>query len=430
MNTYNPLLMNPAWHQFAQGDSLVIFGEVFDKGYVNGLIQQAQQQGLPVIYSTVGRRDDTLQLRPLNQNELEAKQQEGQSPPINIPLEAGFDLYTPKVGTNLVDDLRGFKLSQWQEAKLDFNKVADVRALAQSDFQQRVQQWVEALRTYLPPSTQRILFVHTMAGGFPRAKIIMPCANRVFKGTGDRFASSKTFWQSDLGRLCEQSFESVTADTFDTLITTTQQHFDVECCYAAYGYHGTECLVGDQYQWQSYAPYLQGWAKLKLERIATQAHTRGLKAYVFNVPEILTQSSSIFLGVEVALYSLIAALQKEGAADPSNAQSLESKIKALLKPEFGVSDLIQATQEYLTHPVIRAHSDFNTWPQHNSAEQMLLMQQASKKLMQMHQNSRHMATLELSELIFKACGRIMLNLMPTRQPHACHWIGHKLIASL
>ena len=44
--------------------------------------------------------------------------------------------------------------------------------------------------------------------------------------------------------------------------------------YSAYGYHGTEILIGETYQWQTYSNYTQGYAKMRLERIAHRGRAR------------------------------------------------------------------------------------------------------------------------------------------------------------
>ena len=93
--------------------------------------------------------------------------------------------------------------------------------------------------------------------------------------------------------------------------------------YVAYGYHGTEILIRGEYRWQSYSPYLQGFAKLQLEKIAEDAFKNGTSACVFNAPEILTNSSSIFLGVEVALYPLLGALKRQAPDHPYTRDILE-----------------------------------------------------------------------------------------------------------
>ena len=100
----------------------------------------------------------------------------------------------------------------------------------------------------------------------------------------------------------------------------------------AYGYHGTEIFIAGEYHWQSYSPYLQGFAKIELENIARRATEAGVKACVFNAPEILTNSSSIFLGVEVALYPLLGAFRKEAPDHPVTVKLL-AECADLLKPE-------------------------------------------------------------------------------------------------
>jgi len=171
----------------------------------------------------------------------------------------------------------------------------------------------------LIPDGVNVLFSHTMAGGIPRARILMPVLNRVFKGQGERFTASEVFWNSQLGKLCSLCFDEVTADTFGHLIDASERIRERitakggRVAYTAYGYHGCEVLVGGVYTWQSYTPYLQGWAKIRLEQIAAAAWEKGIRATVFNCPEIQTNSSALFLGVEISLYPLLAALEKEGA---------------------------------------------------------------------------------------------------------------------
>ncbi len=64
MQQFKPLRDIPK-NSYRPNDVLVVFGEVFARGYVNGLIDEAKKAGMKVIYSTVGRRDENDQLRPL-----------------------------------------------------------------------------------------------------------------------------------------------------------------------------------------------------------------------------------------------------------------------------------------------------------------------------------------------------------------------------
>lgn len=111
MQPFKPLRDIPT-NSYSGKDVLVVFGEVFARGYVNGLIDEAKKTGMKVIYSTVGRRDENEQLRPLNANELAEKDQ----PLINVPLECGFDLVKSSKGQSPADQLKGLKLSEADKA--------------------------------------------------------------------------------------------------------------------------------------------------------------------------------------------------------------------------------------------------------------------------------------------------------------------------
>ncbi|NCN42632.1 hypothetical protein GW916_15450, partial [bacterium] len=322
MSAFKPIRNWPSKVPYKKDDVLVIFGEVFQRGYVNGLIDEALKSGMKVIYSTVGRRDGEGQLRPLTQEEISEK---GQTPMVNVPLEAGFDLSPSEKGKTPVDQLQGVKMSQWNEVTLDWSQIAESELRGQDSFRERTRIYLEKLAPMIPKGSN-VLFAHTMAGGVPRAKVILPVMNKVFKGHGDRYSSSEEFWKSPLGQLSERSFMEVTANTFHHLIDLSKplrkkiEEEGSRVSYVAFGYHGTEILIDGDYKWQSYAPYLQGFAKLELEAIAQRAWDDGISACVFNAPEILTNSSSIFLGVEVALYPLMAAIKKEGGDHPKVKQ--------------------------------------------------------------------------------------------------------------
>jgi nicotinamidase-related amidase len=58
MQEFKPLRDVPSKVSFTNKDVLVVFGEVFARGYVNGLIDEAKKAGMKVIFSTVGRRDE------------------------------------------------------------------------------------------------------------------------------------------------------------------------------------------------------------------------------------------------------------------------------------------------------------------------------------------------------------------------------------
>ena len=431
MTALNPMRQVPALAKYKKGDVLVVFGELFSRGYANGIVDEAERVGLTVIRSTVGRRDEEGRLRPLNETELKTQSK----PFINVPLEAGFDLEPssddPATAQTPVQQLAGLKLGDWEGAKLDWEKIEASRKRGAEGFRKRVKAYMTELNSLIPPGAN-VIFAHTMAGGVPRAKIMMPAMNRVFKGTGDRYFGSDVFWATALGRLSSLSFNEVTAETFSHLIDlsspirTRVESEGGTVRYVAYGYHGTEVLIGDEYQWQSYAPYLQGWSKIKLEEIAQNAWSKGLKATVYNCPEILTNSSSIFVGVEVPLYPFIAALKKEGAKTAAVQETLHAA-EELLKPSITFDAIKSFTDKALKAPEIRAQAEFSKWPQHSSKAQLETLIKAAQELIDMHKDTKQLITFGLSEQIFRATGHIMFN-DSFNLSKPVWWLGHDVLA--
>lgn len=425
-NRYTPLTELPATSNYKKDDVLVLFGELFNRGYANGLVEAAEKIGMKVIYSTVGRREHG-QLRKLNAEEINPAYQNF----INVPLEAGFDLDPSANGISPVDQLKDVKLSEWQNCKLDWSQIEESKKAGLARFKKNLNEWVEQLASKIP-SGSNVVFAHLMAGGVPRAKIVMPLMNRAFKGSGDRYLSSEEFWHSEIGKLCQDSFMSVTASTFDLLIEATEgirQNLakqNLKCSYTAYGYHGTGILFDKEYKWQTYTPYLQGWAKKALEDFSEKHWQNKVQCCVYNCPEILTNSSSIFQGVEVPLYPLMSALAKE-AAESSIANSVLETCKAKLKPEHSIADVLKVTQDFLTSPLFAKFNQFDRWPQHSSKEQMEALLNCSSKLYEMHLSEKDLMTAPLSEIVFEACGAIMLHdSFSAKQSYA--WINHDLVA--
>ena len=57
----------PQHNLFRAGDVFVLFGELFGRGYANGLVNEARKAGMTIVGITVGRRDEANALRPLNE---------------------------------------------------------------------------------------------------------------------------------------------------------------------------------------------------------------------------------------------------------------------------------------------------------------------------------------------------------------------------
>ena len=164
-----PLRQKPSLSAYKPGDYLVLFGELFQRGYANGLVEEAERRGLKIIRSTVGRREKDGQLRSLTAEELKLQA----SPLINIPLEAGFDMQPDSKGLTPVEALKEVKLSDWKNFKLNFDRIKESRKKGSEDFKVRVHQYMQQLAPLIEPG-RNVLFAHLMAGGVPRAKIVMP----------------------------------------------------------------------------------------------------------------------------------------------------------------------------------------------------------------------------------------------------------------
>jgi len=54
---YDPLRDLPSPAGWRPGDVLVVFGELFGRGYANGIVDEARRAGMTLVGATVGRRD-------------------------------------------------------------------------------------------------------------------------------------------------------------------------------------------------------------------------------------------------------------------------------------------------------------------------------------------------------------------------------------
>jgi len=421
MNRYNAMREVPATAGFKEGDVLFLCGELFGRGYANGIVDEAKAKGMTIIGSTVGRRDTDGTLRPLTGEELATAEAALGGKIINIPLEAGFDMEPGSDGISPVDRFKGVKPDDWASVTLDQAQIEYSKQRGTERFRNNLAAVVAEVEQLLP-ATGNLLVVHTMAGGIPRARVFMPILNKLFKGQGDRFLSSEAFWNSDMGRLCNTSFNEVTADTFGYLIEATaglRERLPVR--YAAYGYHGCEVLINGVSTWQSYTPYLQGWAKIRLEDIAIAAWNNGIKATVYNCPEIQTNSSALFLGVENSLYPLLASLKAEGE------EEIAKECQGLLREGVTLDALLECANSYLSSPLVTSTRDFASWPQHNSPQQQEYMLNCSAELIGMNADQKEIVCAVLSRGVFQGVGGLMFD--SSWEPKApLYWLNHDVIA--
>jgi len=432
MTEYRPMQQLPDTAGYKAGDVLVLAGELFGRGYANGLVEEAKRIGMTVIGTTVGRRDPDGTLRPLTADELAESEALRGGKIINVPLEAGFDMEAAAGQPSVCEQLKKARPDDWNTISFAEGFIEQACSAGTARFRAALAQVVQELGGLIPVGAN-VLFAHTMAGGIPRVRVFMPLLNRVFKGTGDKYLSSGAFWNSELGRLCDVSFNEVTADTFRYLLEGTAElrgHISAaggRACYTAYGYHGTEVLVNGEYRWQSYTPYVQGFAKMRLEDIAVEASGQGVVATVFNCPEIQTNSSALFLGVEISLYPLLTAIRRE--VGEAASAGLFARCQAMLKEGETVEGLLERANTYLASPVLSAIVDYKTWPQHNTLELAELMLTASAELMGMHADQKQLVCAELSRIVFLSTGRLIVH--GSWNPAApALWLNHDLIARL
>ena len=428
--TITSLKQLPQTNIFRKGDVFVLFGELFGRGYASGLVNEARKAGMEIVGITVGRRDENNALRPLDAEELAAAEANLGGRIINVPLMAGFDLDAPAGEPTPTDLLGKLTLKTWETDKLDWDHIEKCRQVGIQRFKDGVAQ-VMAQLDGLIGEGRNVFFAHTMAGGIPKAKVFMVIANRIYKGRGDRFMSSQTLLDSDLGKLILQNFDEVSANSFQYLIEGSAAiRARIEAAggqvrYSAYGYHGTEILQGGGYQWQTYTNYTQGYAKMRLERIARDAWAQGVKATVYNCPEIRTNSTDVFAGVELPLISLLHALKKEGGGAWADAQW--HACRDLLADGNSLEDVLQKVADFHASDVMQGFRDFAAWPMPNNPAQADLTIGTSDAIAEMHKDRKALITDLLSTLVLEATGPLILR-ESSAPTGPVLWLNHDIIA--
>ena len=428
----NPVALNRLSENtvFRKGDVFVLFGELFGRGYATGLLDEAKRAGMEIIGITVGRRDENNALRPLETEELAAAEAQLGGRIINIPLMAGFDLDAPADGPTPTDLLAKMTLETWEHDKLDWDYIGRCRDIATARFTESLSKVMTVLDGMIA-NGRNVFFAHTMAGGIPKAKVFLVIANRIYKGTGPRHMSSQNLVDSDLGKLILQNFDDVSANTFSHLIdfsTAIRERVEAsggQVRYTAYGYHGSAVLIGGNYRWQTYTNYTQGYAKMRLEGIAQAAWATGIKATVYNCPEIRTNSSDVFTGIELPLIPLLLALKKENGGKWADEQW--QACEKLLADGLTMEDVLQKITEMQASEVMHPFYDFSAWPMPNSQAQADLTIGTSNEITRMHRDGKAMISDLLSGLVVKATGQLIFG--ESSDPSGpVLWLNHDIVA--
>lgn len=430
MTEFTPLRHIPQANVFRKGDVFVLFGELFGRGYVNGLIDEARAAGMTIVGITVGRRDESGALRALTAEEHAEAEEKLGGRIINVPLMAGFDMDAPEGERNPTEMLSGITLKSWQEDKLDWEKIERCREAGVRRFTTSAAQVMGEIDKLIPDGAN-VFFAHTMAGGIPKIKAFLAIANRIYKGRGERFMSSRALLESDLGKLILMNFDEVTANTLKYLIDASSAIRERvtkaggEVRYTAYGYHGTEILIKGEYTWQTYTNYTQGYAKMRLESIAEAAWKDGIAATVFNCPEIRTNSSDIFVGVELSLFPLLSALKKEGGG--AWAEQQWAICQDLLGDGVSLQSLLDKIEQYNNDATSAEFRNFEAWPMDNTPALADVMIGTSEEMTAMHKDRKALITDHLSSLVLEGAGPLMFH-GASEKIAPVLWLSHDIIA--
>lgn len=430
MTELTPLRHIPTANVFRKGDVFVLFGELFGRGYANGLVDEARKAGMTIVGITVGRRDEGGALRALSAEEHAEAEEKLGGRIVNVPLMAGFDMDAPEGEQNPTEMLAGIRLQTWEDDKLDWEKIERCREAGVRRFTTSAAQAMAEIDKLIPEGAN-VFFAHTMAGGIPKIKAFLAIANRIYKGRGERFMSSRALLESDLGKLILMNFDEVTANTLKYLIDasrTIRERVTAaggEVRYTAYGYHGTEILIGGEYVWQTYTNYTQGYAKMRLESVAQAAWNQGITATVFNCPEIRTNSSDIFVGVELSLFPLLTALKKEGGGAWADEQW--RICQDLLGEGTSLESLLATIEQYNNDATSAQFRNFEAWPMDNTPALADVMIGTSEAITNLHKDKKALITDHLSSLVLEGAGPLMFH-GASEKIAPVVWLNHDIIA--
>src|SRR6266568_750547 len=134
MTEYRPLRQLPDAAGYKAGDVLVLVGELFGRGYANGMVDEARRIGMSVIGATMGRRDPDGTLRPLTAEELVAAEANLGGTIINLPLEAGFDMESAASQPSVAEQLKKARPDDWNSIRFDADFIGAAKAAGTARF--------------------------------------------------------------------------------------------------------------------------------------------------------------------------------------------------------------------------------------------------------------------------------------------------------
>ena len=164
---------------------------------------------------------------------------------------------------------------------------------------------------------------------------------------------------------------------------------------------------------------------MRLESVAQAAWARGVNATVFNCPEIRTNSSDIFVGVELSLFPLLAALKKEGGGEWAAKQW--AICQELLADDMHLQTIVDMIEAYNNDPTSESFRNFDAWPMDNTPALADVMIGTSEEITRLHKDRKALITDHLSALVLESAGPLMFH-GAAEQIGPVLWLNHDIIA--
>jgi hypothetical protein len=146
---------------------------------------------------------------------------------------------------------------------------------------------------------------------------------------------------------------------------------------------------------------------------------------VFNCPEIRTNSSDIFVGVELSLFPLLTALKREGGG--KWAQQQWDACQALLQDGVELQTILDMLESYNNNPVSEHFRNFDAFPMDNTPELADVMIGTSEEITKLHKDKKELITDRLSALVLEGAGPLMFH-GAAEQIGPVLWLSHDIIA--
>ncbi|UUZ48044.1 hypothetical protein LP420_34455 [Massilia sp. B-10] len=190
MSEFTSLRHIPSAQLFKKGDVFVLFGELFGRGYVNGLIDEARPC-MTIVGITVGRHGKKqcaarTERRRTGRSGRKTRRQDHQRPDDGWlrPRRPGKQSKTRPKCCPVLPSRPGKKTSSTGP------RSKPARAIGVRRFTESAAEVMGQIDKLIPDGAN-VFFAHTMAGGIPKIKAFLAIANRIYKGRGERFMSSR-----------------------------------------------------------------------------------------------------------------------------------------------------------------------------------------------------------------------------------------------